>query len=171
MSPQVTRAVPQRPEMNHIGQGSREHSSRYARRLPLPSALRIAIYAVGALLWLTGAVWLVLHHALPQATPFGPLPNPWEAPLMRTHGLIAVCGVFLIGWMMAAHVTTRWTSDRNRRSGLTLGVIALLLVISGYALYYTTDALHDAAALVHEVIGTLSPAAAFAHWWRRRART
>jgi hypothetical protein len=89
---------------------------------------------------------------------------------MRTHGLIAVCGVFLIGWMMAAHVTPRWASDRNRRSGLALGGTALLLVVSGYALYYATGAPHDAAALVHEAIGTLSPAAAVAHW-SRRART
>jgi hypothetical protein len=167
----VTRAVLQRPETNRTGQGSRELSSRNAGRLSLPPALRIAIYAVGALLWVTGAVWLVLHHAFPQPTPFGPLPNPWEAPLMRTHGLIAVCGVFLIGWMMAAHVTTRWASDRNRRSGFALGATALLLVFSGYALYYSTGAPHDAAALVHEIIGTLSPAAAFAHWWRQRART
>ena len=169
MSLPATHAVLQRPEMNRIAQGSRELGSRNLRRLPL--AVRIAIYAVGALLWLTGVVWLVLHHALPQATPFGPLPNVWEAPLMRAHGLIAVCSVFLIGWMTAAHVTPRWTSDRNRRSGLMLGVTALLLVVSGYALYYSTGTPHDAAALVHEVIGTLSPAAAFAHWWRQRART
>ena len=90
---------------------------------------------------------------------------------MHTHGLIAVCGVFLIGWMTAAHVTTRWASDRNRRSGFALAGTALLLVFSGYALYYTTGAPHDAAALVHEIIGTLSPVAAFAHWWRQRART
>jgi hypothetical protein len=171
MSPQVTRAVLQRPEMNHIGPGSRELSSRNGGRSALAPAVRVAIYAVGALLWLTGAVWLVLHHALTQATPFGPLPNSWEAPLMRAHGLIAVCGVFLIGWMTAAHVTTRWTSARNRRSGLTLGVTALLLVISGYALYYSTGAPHDAAALVHEIVGTLAPATAFAHWWRQRGRT
>ena len=167
----MTRAVLRRPEMNPTGQGSQELSPTNARRPPLPPALRIAVYAVGVLLWLTGAVWLVLHHALPQATPFGPLPNAWEAPLMRTHGLIAMCGVFLIGWVTAAHVTTRWTSARNRRSGLALGGTTLLLVFSGYALYYSTGAPHDAAALVHEVVGALSAAAAFAHWWRRRART
>jgi len=89
---------------------------------------------------------------------------------MRTHGLIAVCGVFLIGWMTAVHVTARWSSDRNRRSGLTLGLTALLLVFSGYALYYTTGTPHDGAGMLHEVLGVLAPTAALAHWWRNRSK-
>ena len=158
--------------MNRSGQGGRElgNRDRAAVGVPLPRVLRATLYGVGALLFLSGAVWLVLHYVFPQPTAFGPLPNPWEAPLMRAHGLIAVCAVFLIGWMMAAHVTVRWTSERNRRSGLMLGGTALLLILSGYALYYTTGSAHDAASLAHEAIGVLSPVAAIAHWWRNRPR-
>ena len=165
----MTRAALRRPEVNGSGQGSRELSTSGAARSSLSRPLRAAIYGVAALLWLSGAIWLGLHHAFPQASAFGPLPNPWEAPLMRVHGLIAVCGVFLIGWMTAAHVTARWSSERNRRSGLALGGTALLLVLSGYALYYATGSPHDAAGLLHEAIGLLSPAAALAHWWRNRS--
>ena len=156
--------------MNGSGQGAGEFSTRSSARATLPRPLRGLIYAVGALLWLSGAAWLVLHHVFPQASAFGPLPNPWEAPLMRAHGLVAVCGVFLIGWMTAAHVTARWSSDRNRRSGLALGLTTLLLVFSGYALYYTTGMPHDGAGVLHEVIGVLAPAAALAHWWRNRSK-
>jgi hypothetical protein len=157
--------------MNGSGQGAEELSARSGARTPLPRPLRMTMYAVGALLWLSGAAWLLLHYVFPQASAFGPLPNPWEAPLMRAHGLIAVCGVFLIGWMTAAHVTSRWSSERNRRSGLTLGLTALLLVFSGYALYYTTGTPHDGAGLVHEFIGVLAPAAALTHWWRNRSKS
>jgi len=156
--------------MNGSGQGAGEFSTRSSARATLPRPLRGLIYAVGALLWLSGAAWLVLHYVFPQASAFGPLPNPWEAPLMRAHGLVAVCGVFLIGWMTAAHVTARWSSDRNRRSGLALGLTTLLLVFSGYALYYTTGMPHDGAGVLHEVIGVLAPAAALAHWWRNRSK-
>ncbi|HEV3182064.1 MAG TPA: hypothetical protein VGY90_04555 [Steroidobacteraceae bacterium] len=166
----MARAALRRPEMNGSGQGTGEVSTRErgAGGVPLPRALRATLYGVGALLWVSGTIWLALHYVFPQQTPFGPLPNPWEAPLMRAHGLIAVCGVFLIGWMTAAHVTARWASERNRRSGLVLGGVALLLILSGYALYYTTGSPHDAAALAHEAIGVLSPAVALAHWWRHR---
>jgi len=158
--------------MNPSGHGTGElgKHDQGAGAVPPPRVLRATLYGVGALLWLSGAVWLVLHYVFPQATSFGPLPNPWEAPLMRVHGLIAVCAVFLIGWMMAAHVTVRWASERNRRSGLVLGGTALLLILSGYALYYTTGSPHDAAALAHEAIGVLALAAALAHWWRKRPR-
>jgi hypothetical protein len=147
--------------------GKRERSDRGVR---MPRALRLTVYAVGALLWVSGVVWLMLHYVFPQSTPYGPLPNPLEAPLMRVHGVIAVGAVFVTGWMMAAHVTTRRASDRNRRSGLVLGGTALLLILSGYALYYTTASPHDAAALGHEAIGVLAPGAAVAHWWRNRPR-
>ena len=168
----MARAALHRPEMNRSGQGSGElgNRDRAAAGARLSRVLRATLYGVGAMLWLSGAVWLALHYVFPQSTEFGPLPNPWEAPLMRAHGLIAVCAVFLIGWMMAAHVTVRWASERNRRSGLVLGGTALLLILSGYALYYTTSSPHDAAALAHEAIGVLSPAAALAHWWRNRSR-
>ena len=161
-----------RPEMSGSGQGRGELSKRErgVAGVRLPRVLRATVYGVAALLWVSGAVWLVMHYVYPQSTPFGPLPNPWEAPLMRAHGLVAVCGVFLLGWMMAAHVTARWASERNRRSGLILAGAALLLILSGYALYYTTGSPHDAAALAHEAIGVLSLVVALVHWWRNRLR-
>jgi len=171
VSTHVARAPLHRPE-NSSGHGTAELRQPYrgVGGVRLPLGIRATLYGVGALLWVSGAAWLVLHYVFPQSTAFGPLPNPWEAPLMRAHGLIAVCAVFLIGWMMAAHVIARWASERNRRSGLVLAGAALLLILSGYALYYTTGAPHDAAAIAHQAVGVLSPVAALAHWWRNRPR-
>ena len=45
-----------------------------------------------------------------------------------------------------------------------------VLVVSGYALYYTTAQLHAGAALVHEWLGVLAIIAALVHWRRIRAR-
>ena len=90
-------------------------------------ALRAAILTLGVLLWVSGAAWLVLHFAFAQQTPFGPLPNPWEAPLMRVHGVLAVGGVFLLGWIIGGHTLERWGSARNRLSGLVLTGAAALL--------------------------------------------
>lgn len=128
----------------------------------------MAVFATAALLWLSGVLWLVLHYAFPQTGPFGPLPNPWEAAVLRVHGVLAVGGVFLLGWITAAHVTERWRSASKRLSGLTLAAAAALLVVSGYALYYSTASLHETAALVHEGLGVLALLAALGHWWRRR---
>jgi len=144
-------------------------SSAPALRARMPRALRVSVYALCALLWVSGVAWLVLHLAFASHNEFGTLPNRWEAPLMRVHGLLAVLGVFLLGWLMAAHVGARWAAYRNRPSGIALLATAFVLVASGYALYYSTGGFHEGAARVHEWLGALAILAGFAHWWRQRA--
>jgi len=146
-----------------------ELAARAERRAPMSRGLRATILAVCALLWLSGALWLPLHFLLPAHNEFGPLPNAWEAPLMRLHGLIAVAAVFLFGWVGAGHVLARWSAAANRASGLWLMGCAIVLVLSGYALYYTTGAFHQGAAGVHEWLGLVAIVAALAHWLRIRA--
>src|SRR5882724_6571020 len=118
----------------------------------LPAA-RLASFVTFAALWMSGCLWLVLHLGFAQQTQFGPSPNPWEPALLRVHGWLAVGGVFLLGWISAAHVSERWTGPRRRPSGIFLTVLAALLIVSGYALYYTTERLHDIAATTHEWVG------------------
>jgi hypothetical protein len=126
--------------------------------------LRAMILAASLLLWLTGACWLLVHLAFPGHNEFGPLPNPLEAPLMRLHGVIAVVVVFLFGWVSASHIGARWSALTNRRSGLWLLGITIVLLVSGYALYYTTGALHDGAAQLHRWLGVAALAVALSHW-------
>ena len=87
---------------------------------------------------------------------------------MRVHGVLAVGGVFLLGWIVGGHTLERWGSARNRLSGLVLVASTALLVASGYALYYTTGAPHEVASRTHEWLGAGSLLAALAHWWRIR---
>ncbi len=147
-----------------------ELATRAALRAPMSRALRSLLLGVCALLWLSGALWLLLEWVFPQRNEFGPLPNPWEAPLLRVHGLVAVAAVFLFGWVAAGHIRVRWWQGMNRPSGLWLLGLASVLVLSGYALYYTTARLHAGAALVHEWLGLVAIIAALAHWRRIRAR-
>lgn len=142
--------------------------TRSVSRVRMARALRFTIYAVGALLWLSGALWLMAHFLLPLHNEFGTLPNPAEPYLMRLHGVLAVGGVFLLGWIMAEHVPAGWARALNRPSGLWLSGFALVLVASGYALYYSTGGLHEGAAAVHEVLGIAALIAALAHWLKIR---
>jgi len=140
-------------------------------RVPMSRGTRATILTVCTLLWLTGVLWLVAHWFFPARNEFGALPNTWEAPLMRLHGLIAVAAVFAFGWVGAGHILARWSAARNRLSGLWLLGCAAVLVVSGYALYYSTERLHAVAAGVHEWLGLVAIFAALAHWLRIRARS
>jgi hypothetical protein len=143
--------------------------ARNGGRAPMSRGLRAAILAIFTLLWLTGVAWLVLHVYFPQQSQLGPLPNAWEPLLMRVHGVLAVGAVFLFGWIMAAHLIERWGAVRNRRSGMVLAACGAILVVSGYALYYTTGTVHEVASRVHEILGTAAILVALTHW--RRIRT
>jgi hypothetical protein len=155
--------------MQHLHATAAELATRAAPRAPMARGMRVAVLTAGALLWLSGALWLAAHFAFPQHNEFGWLPNPWEAPLLRVHGLVAVGAVFLFGWLGAGHILARWYAAANRVSGLWLAGCASVLVVSGYALYYTTGAPHEGAAALHEGLGLLALAAAVAHG--RRLRT
>lgn len=163
----------QRSAMRHErsapeGRSVRHPASRSSARVQMSPRLRAAVFACGALLWLSGALWLVLHFAFAEQTPFGPLPNPWEPTVMRVHGACAIAAVFLLGWVGAAHVAEGWARVRYRLSGFVLVGSAALLVSTGYAIYYTTGALHDLSARIHDWVGSLSILIAIAHWRRVR---
>jgi hypothetical protein len=137
--------------------------------LRMTSALRATVFTVCAFLWVSGIAWLALHLMFEPRNEFGALPHPWEAGLMRLHGLVAVAGVFLLGWLGAGHVLERWRRARNRTSGWILVGCATLLVFSGYALYYSVGPLHQGSARLHEWLGAATLAVALTHWLRIRS--
>jgi len=131
-------------------------------------ALRTTIFVVFGALWGSGCYWLMLHWFFAHPSQFGPAQHPWEPGVLRVHGWIAVASVFLLGWVTARHVSDRWYQSVRRTSGLAMVGVLALLAITGYALYYTTDALHDSAALIHEVLGIGALLFALTHWRRYR---
>jgi hypothetical protein len=128
--------------------------------------MRLLLFLVFGALWLSGCVWLLLEHFFQKDTEFGVAPNPWQPELLRLHGWLAILAVFLLGWMTSSHVPDRWRQPRNRLSGFSLAMLAGVLALSGYALYYTTDHVHGVAAVIHEVLGVAAVGFALSHWWR-----
>jgi hypothetical protein len=112
----------------------------------------------GALLVLTGVVWLGVHYTVGAGA--GELPHPFEAWSMRLHGLGAFGGLFVLGTLAAAHVPQGWRLSHRRRwagqrnSGVALCVLGGLLVLSGYLLYYfASEALRPALGWAHTFLG------------------
>jgi hypothetical protein len=134
----------------------------------MPGGLRLAVMLIFGGLWLSGCYWLLLHYFFARASQFGPVQHPWEPVILRVHGWIAVAGVFLLGWLTAQHVSDRWQQAIKRISGVAIASVAAILAVTGYALYYTTDRLHDIAGAAHEVVGGAAVLLALTHWRRHR---
>jgi hypothetical protein len=124
----------------------------------------MAIFVVFGGLWASGCVWLVLHLFFARPGDFGAIEHPWQPFILRLHGWTAMGSVFLLGWVTAQHVSDRWPQMTKRLSGLAIASVATILALTGYALYYTTDGLHDVAATVHEVLGGAAVIFALVHW-------
>ena len=135
----------------------------------MSAGLRSAVMATFGSLWLSGCGWLLLHFFCAQPTDFGPVEHPWAPVILRIHGWFAVASVFLLGWISARHVSDRWPQTIRRFSGVAIAGVAIILAVTGYALYYTTDRLHDLAAAAHEFVGGTAVLLALTHWRRHRS--
>jgi hypothetical protein len=146
----------------------RGRARHYAR---MPRRPRAAIYIVMGALWLTGCGWLILDQFAARRGPFGAVPHPLEPPLLLLHGVSSLAAMYLLGWITARHVLRWWTSDMRRLSGSALAAIIVLLVVSGFALFFVADdEWQRAAAVVHEVLGVAITVFAVQHWFFRGRR-
>jgi hypothetical protein len=143
-------------------------AAQYPQRMS--RGLRWAVYVTFGALWASGCYWLGLHYLFARETDFGLAQHPWAPMVLRVHGWIAVGSVFLLGWITARHVSDRWSQVIKRVSGLAIAGVAAMLALTGYALYYTTDGLHDVAGTVHQLIGGAAILLALTHWRRYRPR-
>lgn len=154
--------------MNRLRTGAHSPAHAHSHPPPPPHAhprghrlvrwQRLALYATGTLLLVTGSVWLAAHYGVGAGA--GELPHPMEAWSLRLHGLAAFAALFMLGVLAAAHVPQGWRLSQRRRwsgqrsSGVLLCVIGALLAASGYALFYfTTEAIRPALGWVHAVVG------------------
>jgi hypothetical protein len=128
-----------------------------------------ALLSLLALLWLSGAYWLLLHYLWARPGEFGVIRHPLEAPTLLVHGIVAMLTLFLIGWFAGRHAGAV-SSGRRVRSGWLLTIMTAVLLVAGCAqLFLTSAAWQSAIAIVHEVIGVALPLPLLVHGWRASA--
>ena len=130
-----------------------------------------SLYAVFALLWLTGTLWLVFHYFLRAASEFGEIANPIEIWWLRLHGLMVFAALVALGSVLPGHARRAWQLNKNRRTGLAMKTLFLWLAFTGYALYYFASEENEAwLPLLHWGAGLTLPLMLAFHVHRVRAR-
>lgn len=116
----------------------------------LRPALRLGAVTLSALLgccgilWASGVAWFWLGGRSSV------LPSPWLPWSMRLHGAAAMVFLYLAGTLFHRHMRHAWLLGRNRWSGAIMATCALLLVLSGYGLYYAdADRLRRTSEYLH----------------------
>jgi hypothetical protein len=129
----------------------------FAERVRLGAGSRRAVYATLAALFGSGIWWLGVHFATPAAEDLQRLGQ--EALALKVHGATAFATLLVLGAMGATHVRRGWRVGRNRPSGSAVIAAFVVLVATGYALYYlVSDETRPPVSTLHWTLGlALSP--------------
>ena len=110
---------------------------------------RAIVYGCCALLFVTGAAWLVAHTWMTVDGEFGAEPHPLERWSLRLHGAGAMLFLVALGSLVRGHMPAGWKTNRSRPSGVTLVATSIILVVSGWCLYYVGN--ETARALISQI--------------------
>ena len=124
-------------------------------RIRLRHLQRYFLYAVLALIFLSGVAWAFWNYL--AASP-GELEMSAKVWAMKIHGAAAMAVLVLVGMLLNEHVRLAWRARRNRANGsVFLGAFAFL-TITGYGLYYAGgERLRAWTSWIHLVIGLVLP--------------
>ena len=121
-------------------------------------------YAASALIFASGAAWLLFRYALRPSGEFEDLPHPGEPWSMRVHGGAAMLFLLMLGTLVRSHIVHGWRLGQNRFSGVAMITIMGLLTLTGYALYYAGgERIRPVISVLHWGLGLAVPAALLWH--------
>lgn len=140
-----------------------------ARPTRLPRWQEYAVYVSLGALTLTGLVWLGLDWGVRVEGEFGPERHPAEHWALIAHGIAAYAFLVVGGAMIPVHVKLGWSLERNKVSGLWLGVGSVVAAITALGLYYLGgDGSRSIASLAHWLVGLVLIPALIIHAVRGR---
>jgi hypothetical protein len=102
--------------------------------LRLKSPFRYAIYAIVAVLTLTGAAWFFADWQKDLSTD-----EIWQqlaANMLMVHGGAAMLALVLLGALIPVHILRAWRARKNRLSGSLMATFNAVLIATAFGLYY-----------------------------------
>jgi len=122
--------------------------------LRLKPAFRFALYAAFAVLFVSGAAWLVADRLKESSE----LAQEAAADLLMVHGGAAMVALLLLGALVPLHVQRGWRAARNRIAGAAMVTFNSVLVVTAFGLYYAgSETLRPWMSDVHLWVGLAFP--------------
>lgn len=134
----------------------------------LKKAYQIVIL-ITLLLALSG---VILYSALPATA--DDLPKAWYNMARQWHGALAMLGLMALGYMLSDHIEKKWRYWRKHVDGVLHLLLWLLLVVSGFLLYYPPTEGEWPISAVHWWLGIALclwfPLHSSQRWFKQRQR-
>ena len=140
--------------MNDINEINRRENKLIAllqEKVRLEPSHRRLFYFIFAMLWLSGALWLISEWLKPAD--LGPVRTPLQTLSMKIHGAGMLGYLAMLGTLWT-HVRRGFALRVNRLSGTIMIAVNAALIFSGWILYYvTSDAWREWSSLLHWSMG------------------
>jgi hypothetical protein len=136
--------------------------------LRLSPAFRYAVYATFAILFLSGAAWLIADVLKDSEN--GELWQQIAATLLMTHGGSAMVTLMMLGALVPLHMRYGWRGRKNLSTGIVMATVSAILIVTAFGLYYLgAEGARAVANDAHTWLGVASPVLLLVHiWWGRR---
>ncbi len=132
---------------------------------------KLLVNGVGLATWLSGAAWLVEHYLVQSRDAYGLPGNAFEPWWLKLHGAAAFLALWTGGLLWGIHIVKAWHTRHHRWSGGTLSAALLILIITGYLLYYVGDErARGIVSRLHWILGLLIPLPYLVHRLTKRVR-
>jgi cation transport ATPase len=128
----------------------------------LEPPFRFAIYIAFAMLFASGAVWLVADQMKESAN--GEIWQQSAAYLLMVHGGAAMVTLMLLGALFPLHIGRAWRARKNRATGILMLACNAVLIATAFGLYYLgSEAIRPWASDLHIAFGLAMPLLFLAH--------
>ena len=126
-------------------------------------------YFISSILFLSGIAWILFRYFPIRHEDLTGLRSSSEVWCLKIHGGLAMAFLILLGTLIPVHIRRGWSAKLNRPNGVLFITLILILILSGYELYYTgSENLRDLSHWAHIIFGVLSPV--FLAWHIRAGR-
>ena len=120
----------------------------------LKPSFRWSVYAAFAVLFLTGAGWLVADWQKEFST--GEAWQQTAVYLLMVHGGAAMATLLLLGALIPLHALRAWRAAQNRISGSVMATFNAVLIVTAFGLYYLgSETLRPWMSWIHIAAGCL----------------
>ena len=130
--------------------------------MPLEPRFRASLYVILAVLFATGAAWLVADQSKDTAN--GELWQQIAANLLMVHGGTAMLALLCLGALGPVHIRRSWRSNKNRVTGTVMVTLNSILILTAFGLYYAgSDSLRPWISNIHLAVGFGLPVLLLTH--------
>jgi Na+-translocating ferredoxin:NAD+ oxidoreductase RnfE subunit len=131
-------------------------TGRTPSALQLNVRFRFGLYAIFAVLFVTGAVWLIADSWKESAD--AEFWQTMSAALLMIHGGAAMVTLVVLGALIPVHMRRAWLSRKNRVTGSLMAAANVVLVVTAFGLYYSgSDVLRAWTSDAHIAVGLAFP--------------